>query len=185
MVVIAGAMIALVLGDPGQHTIKLTLDQDQMKVSAAQTTTWAEHLLDSPTARLLDPHGHDKLVRAVEIQHRLQAGGHLEVSELGLGADIFTVTNDHQVAVHNLKWSLLLYLGMVLAGTVVGFLLWRRDSRSGAWILASCLIVLAPMITAFIAVPGFPMPGLAVVALWLAALATVGRESMRALRLRT
>jgi hypothetical protein len=41
------------------------------------------------------------------------------IDDLSLGTDIFLTTNDHQVAVHNLKWSMLVYLGMIFAGTAM------------------------------------------------------------------
>jgi len=180
LAVIVAAVVALLAGDPGQHKIVLSLDDRRMHQSELDTQKWAEELLASPVARFLDPDGHDRVAHALDIERR---GRTLE--ELGPGTDIFLTTNEHQIAVHNLKWSLLVYLGMIFAGTLLGYLLWLRDSRSGLWIAASVTITLAPMITAFIAVPAFPLPGIAVFALWLSAMGTVGRESLRAMRLRT
>src|SRR6478672_3094526 len=105
MVHCVAVFIWIAVANPGEHRIKMSLDDRQMRQSEAETTRWAEQLLDSPLAAFLDPRGHDRLQQAVEIEHHVQERGSRNLDELGLQNDIFMTTNAHQVNVHNLRWA--------------------------------------------------------------------------------
>lgn len=174
----AVGLVLLLVTIPSERRLKLYWEGG----TDAATLRIGHQLVDNPVARFLDPEGHVQLARALSIEARVAAGGHLELDEIGLDATM--ATDHHQIAINHARIAGVIALALIFIGSLIGFVLWVRDLRSGAWIVASTLLCLAlfPVVYAFLI--SLPL-ALVLAPLLLTAFVTMGRQSMVAMRLRT
>jgi hypothetical protein len=144
----------------------------------------ASELIESPVARLLDPQGHANLVRALAIEARIAAGGSLQLDEIDPYLNVTWGTDHHQIAIQRARIASLITLGFIFASTLIGLMLWLRDSRSGLWLVSSTLLLLTPIPLVFM-FPSALWLGVGLAALAAIAFVNVVRQSVVALRLRT
>ncbi len=178
LVIAAAGIVVLLTSVPAKQRLTITLEG-----TVPATIEHAKALVDSRVARFLDPEGHDILARALAIEARIAAGGSRELDEIGLYADVTMATDRHQIEVGRGRLAGIAALAMISLGTLIGFVLWRLDRRSGLWIGVSSLLTLSivPIGVAYRISTGLSM---SLLALWLVALGTVGRQAAAAMRLR-
>ncbi len=182
MVVAAAGLVVLGTMVPGQRKLRISFDADGP--DARETRAIAEDLLASALAGYLDPSGDERLRHALAIEDE-ERHHQLELSDLTMGNDLTLSTDDHQIQIAHAKLAAMIALGMLLFSSLVCFALWWRDSGNReAWYFAVLPSSLALFPTGYVLTyaTGF---GLTLLAFYLTSLATIGRESVRALRLRT
>lgn len=160
---------------PSERRLKVSLDSRH----DPETVRYAHELLDSSVARFLDPDGHDRLEEALEIRAGTRA-----LDGFRIDHDATIATDYHRIAIHQARALGLAALALIFVGGLIGFVLWIGDRRSGWWLGASTLLVLAFLPTGFAFATSVPL-GLALLGLQMTALSTVGRQSVTAMRLRT
>lgn len=178
LVIAAAGIVVLLTSVPAKQRLTLTLEG-----TVPATIEHAKALVDSRVARFLDPEGHDILARALAIEARIAAGGSRELHELGLHDNVTMATDRHQIEVGRGRLAGIAALAMISLGTLIGLVLWWLDRRSGLWLAASSFLSmsLVPIGIAYRISTGLSM---SLLALWLVALGTVGRQAMVARRLR-
>ena len=184
MVIAAAGFAVVAFGAPGVHRLHMALDSRLQQKYDAETRQWAEQLIDSRVASWLDPSGDAKVRHALALDDKAQHGGGLEIADLGIDNDPTWATDEHQVQVAHMRIALMILFGGLLLGSLGSFILWWRDSRSDLWHLATAPVTLALFPLGYVISYATPL-GLLLIPLYTAALVTVGRESVRAFRLRT
>jgi hypothetical protein len=179
LVTAAIGLVVLGVAAPGERTLKM----HWTKVDDA-TIAWANELLASPIARLLDPVGHDRLVHALHHEPGELLEGRLDVDDL-VGLDPTMATDAHQIAVARTRLAALIALAMIFAGSLTALILFVRDHRSGGWMFATACVVGAMLPITFVLKWGATTAGSVLGLLALAAIGVVGYELNIAMRLRT
>jgi hypothetical protein len=175
---VAGFLV-LVVAMPQEKRLRLSLD-----TVSPETLARAREIVDSPIAAFLDPPGHDRLVYALgRMGHRTT----LEDLEGGYEAlmrgDVTDATDHHQIAAREHAIWMLILLGCGFAMNLLGYVLWRRDSRSELWHAIGLPLSGMLLATAWVFHESARL-GLTMILFVLACYATVGREAARALRFR-
>lgn len=160
---------------PSERRLELSLDSGR----DPETVRYGHELLDSAVARFLDPDGHDRLKKALEIQAGTRARDGFRIDH-----DATIAADFHRIAIDRARVLGLAALALILAGSLIGFVLWIGDRRSGLWIGASTFLVLAFFPIGFAFATSVQL-GFALLGLQMIALSTVGRQSVTAMRLRT
>lgn len=145
----------------------------------SETIQYADALLASAIARFLDPGGHDRLEEAREAESRSYAASRSYSHK----NDLAHVINDHIRAVHDARNAALAAFGFIFLGSLIGFVLWLADSRSGLWLVTQVLLALA-VLPVLAVLWGSFLLGLPLLALLAAAIVTIGRQSRIARRIR-
>ncbi len=178
LVVAAVGIVVLLVSVPAKQRLTLTLEG-----TVPATIEHAKTLVDSRAARFLDPEGHDILARALAIEARIAAGGSRELDEIGLHDDVTMATDHHQIEVSRVRLLGVAALAMIFLGSLIGFVLWRLDRRSGLWLAVSSLLTLA-VVPIGVTYRSSTELSMSLLALWLVALGTMGRQAAAAMRLR-
>lgn len=170
---IAAAGLLLLSSVPRERRLKLYLEGG----TDPATLRWAQDLIANPLAQLLDPEGHDHLVRALVTEARIESGLGSQGDELGAALDVAMATDAHQIAINRARIAGVITLGMLFFGSLLGLVLWLRDLQTGMWLLATTILgfTLFPIfVTFFLSIP----LGLTSLALLVTAVATLGRQAM-------
>jgi hypothetical protein len=110
---------------PAERRLKVSLDDRH----DPETVRYGRELLDSSVARFLDPDGHDRLEKALEIRAGTRA-----LDGFRIDHDATIATDFHRIAIHQARVLGLAALALIFAGGLIGFVLWIGDRRSGWWL---------------------------------------------------
>ncbi|HSK01583.1 MAG TPA: hypothetical protein VK932_10100 [Kofleriaceae bacterium] len=178
LAVAAVGLVILLTSVPAERRITIAFQG-----TLPATIEHAKELVDSPVARFIDPEGHDRLARALAIEARVAAGGSREIDEMGPYVNVALATEHHQMVIHRARLLGIAALAMIFVGSLIGFVLWQLDRRTGLWLGATTLLSLSFLPIGY-AYASSPRLSLSLLVLLGGAIGTVGRQVVTAMRLR-